>query len=361
MEQHSEELRAAYVTFEGQLTLRVRRDSFVLDGADNDWDGVVRELVDQIQQHVVSDTIPMLEANFSTTGPVEIVAQRASVMAAVQAFFKYEVLTMCGFPRVVLEGNPGDWAQLRTKVLRLLQSGKIRADFGAQWLAALEPVLNQLARSAAEPNSAGLAEFWNQMVRIGGIGGSGGYHYLDGWVNVFLPYWGSESPNMPAVPNPYCFRNGSKSYIDDDDRFSVNSMWDEEENGTGPIPLELELMPDGRSVAPVQWTYFGEPHELAFVSGFLGFSAADARTSGPSGLSGVSESTTGAQQDQQVSLSAPISDATAATSKADTDGEIRPELGWFVARQEMPENRLGRGLPRDSTGGPRTFARDGEF
>lgn len=353
MEQHSEELRAAYVTFEGELTLQVQRDEFVLDGADNDWNGVVQEFVDQIQQHVVSDTITMLEANFSTTGPVETVAQKASVMAAVQAFFKYEVLTMCGFPHVVLEGEPGDWAQLRTKARWLLQSDKIRADFGAQWLAAMEPVLNLLARSAAEPNSAGLAEFWNQMVRIGGVEGSGGYSYLDGWANVFLPYWGSESPNVSAVPNPYCFRNRSRSYIDDDDRFSLNSISNEEVSSTGPLPAKLELMPDGRSVAPVQWTYFGDSHDLAFVSGFIGFSAANARTNG--GLPDNPKSAMVTLEDNHVSTTKPIGDVAATTDTTDTDGEIRPELGWYVARRERLEIR------RDSTGRAETLARDGEF
>src|SRR5262245_46267749 len=102
---NAEGLRRQLVEHEGTLRLEVRRDDFVRGRPGNDWPGVVEELGAQIRAHVGARTHDMFLPAFSTTGPVERMAGGIVLLDAMQQYFEYQMTTMCGIPRVFLDGT----------------------------------------------------------------------------------------------------------------------------------------------------------------------------------------------------------------------------------------------------------------
>ena len=238
---NSEALRKSWVLHEGKKPLVVRRNAFTLDSRDNDWAGVIEEFVDQIGRFTVENASSLLDGGFSTTSIVEKLATKASVMNIVKNYFQYTVVTLCGFPSVRMEGTVEDWESLRTKTEIILTSGKLLKPFATEWLKVLTPVLDSLVLSARGEPPAG---FWDRMVNHKGFVGSGGYSYISGWVNTFLPM-------LSGKQNPLCFKPGERLAYDTH------------------MELELAVLPIGLCKTPVQWVYYNKKFPLELIAGFI--------------------------------------------------------------------------------------------
>ncbi len=135
---NAEALRSQFVKHDGQKHIDVRVDHFV-KGGNNPWPELFQDFETQIREHVPSDKMDMLACNFSTTTPVELAVSHVLTMATMSKYFTYGMTTMCGFPKITLEGNPEDWDKLVQKV-RSLRS--LSLDW---WLDILEPVVVEIA------------------------------------------------------------------------------------------------------------------------------------------------------------------------------------------------------------------------
>lgn len=62
----------------------------------------------QIKQHIGKENYENLSPRFSTTGEAEKVVFEMSLMDAMKNYFSYEVVTMCGIPKVKLLGKIED-------------------------------------------------------------------------------------------------------------------------------------------------------------------------------------------------------------------------------------------------------------
>jgi hypothetical protein len=91
-----------------------------LDSPNNDWEGVVREFGTQIEKHVGQEKCQLIDGNFSTTGPVEQIANRVYLMDMMQNYFNYVLRTRCGIPKITLLGTAEDWVELKNKAEKLL-------------------------------------------------------------------------------------------------------------------------------------------------------------------------------------------------------------------------------------------------
>ena len=220
---------------QGKKTLSVRRDAFRRGDPSNDWPGVFGELSDQIAQHIGGQR-NLVVANFSTTGPIERAASDVVLMAAMQQYFAYRAMTLCGIPRVTLLGTPADWAAIedRVRVLGEYQLG--------WWTDALLPILAMLRRTAeGKPDVTA----WQSIYKRGSASGVG--ETITGWINALFPYTIDLSTQQLA-PN--------KNVAD----------WahDKSFNAT-----PLSTIPNGLSVAPFTWSYLGKDLPMEFVAGFL--------------------------------------------------------------------------------------------
>lgn len=260
---NAESLRSKFVKHKEKMILRVDRDSFQLGKAGNDWAGVVAEFDQQISSHVVPDAAKAMEMRFSTTTADEKTCGAVAVMSAMQKFFTYKMRTKCGFPSITLEGSLADWQLLRHKAEELV-STRCLPSFSKRWLPAMLPVLDRFVRQYQRPKDVDV-NFWQCMCKRGGLRGSGGYSWLNGWFNVFMPYLNHNAPNRYCVP------------YSDDIGYAKEGLYNDNyyEYFGGPMPKGAEGpdttdMANGILSAPVEWNYLGKIIELQFVSGFVG-------------------------------------------------------------------------------------------
>ena len=65
------------------------------------------------------DIKSLLECDFSTTTKNSLTASRIVLLDMVKAYFSYKLCTMCGIPKITLEGTLEDWEHLQEKVIEL--------------------------------------------------------------------------------------------------------------------------------------------------------------------------------------------------------------------------------------------------
>ena len=233
---HAEQLRERFVRHEGKATLRVRRDDFVR-GAPNPWPEVFESFDEQLREHL-GKRAELVVSNFSTTGPLERTVSQLVLMDAMQSYFSYEFISLCGIPRVTLTGTPDDWRSIRTRarVLREYELG--------WWVDALEPILDHFV-AAAEGRVD--EDHWAAIYKLNE--GSGG-PFLSGWFHLLFPYLAK--PGARPRPNPHIdlWREGMNSDF-----------------GGGPTTEEF---PSGLSSVPMRWQYRTETLDMELLGGFIG-------------------------------------------------------------------------------------------
>ncbi len=232
----AESLRGRFVSHQGRELITVRRDEFIRGFAGNDREGVFSEFSDKIRGYVGPRVHGSVVPHFSTTSIVETAAFEVTLMDAMQKYFEYDLLTLCGIPEVTLEGTPDDWETIRS-------GAEVLLEYDLEWWGkGLLPVLDQFVR--ASHGDIDLL-FWRNFYK--GEGGSGG-PYITGHIINLFPYLIDErlgsfrnkliSANIP-VP-PYTSANITNRSI--------------------PSPL---------SVAPFLWKYYNEVFAMDFVAGFV--------------------------------------------------------------------------------------------
>lgn len=246
VEANAEALRSRFVRHEGQLTLTIIRDNFVMGSPDNDWQGCFAEWSDAIAAHIGKKR-DLVVAAFSTTGPIERAASEIVLMSAMKSYFHFALCTLCGIPAITLLGSVADWQAIRHRA-------EVFAEFDlTDWGRVLLPVLDQFVKAAAgAPDRA----FWQSMYKLHDESGG---PYVTGWINVLFPYLdagvaldGGDPPNGGVVRNEHAFT------------WSRDSA-----SAEGPTPSRF---PSGLSRVPLAWNYLGTIFPMTLKAGFVGIS-----------------------------------------------------------------------------------------
>ncbi|CAG8758437.1 8328_t:CDS:1, partial [Cetraspora pellucida] len=189
---NSEKFRDKFVKHEGKKVI----DVFVSDilsgiSLEGDWQEAVNRLVRKTDEHVEKIELKeLLECDFSTTTPSSLTASRIVLLDTVKAYFDYRFSTLCGIPKVTLEGTIEDWNKLQEKVIQLRKLN-LELDF---WLNRLEPVIWKLVATYRGDVDE---DFWGRIININRVFGSGGGTFISGWMLDFFPY------NRSGTPFPY--------------------------------------------------------------------------------------------------------------------------------------------------------------
>jgi hypothetical protein len=236
-----EECREKFVKHEGKLQVKIDRDEFVMGSESNDWVGVFSEFSKEIRKHIGPRNMDMFVRNFSTTGPAEKAAFEIGLMDALKAYFDWRVSTMCGIPKITLEGNPSDWSQIFEATANLRELG---LDW---WTEKLDPILEQFyLASDGRPDE----EFWRDMYKLDD--GSGG-PYITGWATNLLPY----------------IKHGEKKtlrnwmVVPDGDRHVGTVLG-------GDTSITTANLTSGLSRCPFIWEYYDKDFDYELISGFVG-------------------------------------------------------------------------------------------
>jgi len=170
-----------FVSFEGKEELSVvRMDKTPETATKEDWSGIVKEFVEDIDKKTKDHITGVLEPKFSTTTPCSHTAGLISIMSGMKHYFDYKVMMcICGYPSITLEGTVEDWELVKEKTLCL-------SKYNLEWWAfELIPILDEFinARKGSPDYS-----FWLRMVRENGGRGPYDPSYIDGWLCTFFPY-----------------------------------------------------------------------------------------------------------------------------------------------------------------------------
>jgi hypothetical protein len=236
VERHAEELRSRLVRHEGTLEIEIRRDEFSAYASQNDWPGVVTEIVDRVRTHI-GGRADLFRCDFSTTGPFERVASEVVLLDAMKSYFSFSVLTLCGIPQIRLEGTVADWRNIRRR-LRVIEELAVSGDDALDvvtWSRRLDQVLEKIEQSAS-----GLVDhdFWRSGYKWGG--GSGGER-VTGWIHAFFPFL-TEGKRNPYAARPFEGRN----------RFEG---------------VPLDEFPDAISCVPFEWQVFEKCRAMEMWAG----------------------------------------------------------------------------------------------
>lgn len=176
IQNNAELLRGHFVNHQGKETLSVECPSFVKGTPENPWGEVIDAFSAQIRRHVGEQNHALFVSNFSTTGPVERIASEVVMMEALQHYFDYVAVCVCGIPSITLEGSTQDWENLRARLehLRLL---------GLEWwLEHLEPICNEFVNAS---RGQICRKHWHRIYKKVEVYGG---EVINGWLAKLFPY-----------------------------------------------------------------------------------------------------------------------------------------------------------------------------
>ncbi len=239
VQQSAERMRSRIVTHQGRETISVRRDDFVLGAAENPWPEVFSAFSQQVGERT-GKLREIVVCDFTTTDATARVVSEIALLSAVQPYFAYQLVTLCGIPEITLTGTPDDWRAVRSRAARLASY-----ELG-WWTDALDPLLEHFVRAADGDVDV---EHWGSLYKQ--KHGSGG-PYITGWINALVPYCVGQR-GVSRNPHVETWQNGMNARM----------------IGGG---LTTAQLPSGLSRVPFLWKYFMSELPMELLGGFAGVS-----------------------------------------------------------------------------------------
>jgi len=195
---HAEELRGSFVPHEGKEVLVIDMTPDPIRTVDVGL--FARKMVDLMADYLVEpDVAEWLVPTFSTTTDDDRSVSAMIMMSTMKAYFEYVIMIGCGFPSVTLEGERGDWADLRERVRRFARYGAEPAE----WSTYLGKTLDYMVASFDRPEHVDIEEFWMRAAHSVGSEGSGrGVISLSGWLTAFC-FWNEEGQRIHTYTDEY--------------------------------------------------------------------------------------------------------------------------------------------------------------
>jgi len=241
-----EKYRHQFVEHEGKEEIKIRHDGLVKGSPENPWHEVIGMFSAQLRPRILNNVHDYVVCDFSTTDLVERVSSIMVLMDAMQGYFDYRVMTICGIPKVTLEGEPSDWQAIAERVPKL-------NDYGLDWWTQrLGPVCDEFVKASLGDVDE---EHWMNIFQEQSMG-SGGPN-LFGWLFYFLPYTKDHQTNAPTVVN--------RMLTQPERRLRKGS------HRAGPgASLDTDDIPMSLSKVPFIWEYHGNVSNYEFLAGIIG-------------------------------------------------------------------------------------------
>lgn len=215
-----------------KITIKVRDDSLIL-GKNTPWTNAIASIGENLQELIPNSLANEMLPNFSTSSSSTKTASIVALMSSAQKFYDYVVETRCGIPRVILAGNPEDYAQLLKNVTLL--STKFNSHMGS-YFKEIIPILKKLH---AEMLTTEINQyFWQDIYKYRNQSGG---PIFDGWLSKFVRFTKHYSPNVEAPLERTDMRR----------------------------PIDSSSATSSIASAPFIWDYYGTEYRMLFVGGIL--------------------------------------------------------------------------------------------
>ena len=156
----------------------------------DDWRKIVGGFADRLESGVKHELADVLRCNFSTSTVDTRVASQIVLMHAMQRYYAYEFLCICGIPRVTLRGTVDDWREIQSRVRALAQY-----DLG-WWITPLSAIAQRFVETAeGRPKR----DFWQSIYKPEEQYGDAVFH---GWLGDLFPYLVCGPDGIPDKRNP---------------------------------------------------------------------------------------------------------------------------------------------------------------
>lgn len=195
--ENAETVRSKFVSHAGKVKLVV--DINPGEAADPNWNRIMRKFSDKIADHI-GNKRNLFVNDFSTTTMDSRIGSEALLMYGMAKYFDYGMRTLCGFPKITLEGNPEDWEKIVERVRAMSEYALGDEDHLKKWVEKLLPITEEFVKaSKGNPD----LDFWRALYREDG--GSGG-PYVSGHILNFFPYLKTRDT---VVPNSFTHKAGA--------------------------------------------------------------------------------------------------------------------------------------------------------
>ncbi|WP_327701110.1 DUF4419 domain-containing protein [Streptomyces decoyicus] len=157
-----------------QQTIAVRDDL-----APRNWEHSVNLVQQPLRDRIGDEVADLFQPAFSTTTPTDATATLVALMDVVSPYYRFRWQTLCGIPRIRLEGTGRDWRLLAARVREL--EGWFEGL--RPWFTALHPVLDAISATAS---GWGVDHpFWRSLYKW--ESDSGGDR-VTGWITAFFAH-----------------------------------------------------------------------------------------------------------------------------------------------------------------------------
>jgi hypothetical protein len=247
--ENAEILRNRLVRYQGARALEAECNDLSLAS----FEQAIASFSTQIQQATDPVLHETLICDFSTTTPAIRTASEVALMDSFSSYFKYEMVCVCGIPKITILGSVGDWERIRARV-DVLDTYSL-----GWWVSRLRPVLDEFIL-AAQGRPTG--EFWKAIYKPVRAYGS---EVATGWITDLFPYLG----DAPGRRRNHVFEQDRHDWALPVDKgvkmanFPISPL-----SNKG---VRLGSFPSGISSAPVKVRFRdGSSSDVDVVAGFLG-------------------------------------------------------------------------------------------
>lgn len=206
-------------------TIAVRDDLAPLD-----WQRSINLVQQPLRARIGDEVADLFQPTFSTTTDTDATAILVALMDVVSPYYRFRWQTLCGIPRIRLEGTDRDWRLLAARVRELAEWFEgLRP-----WFTALQPVLDAIWATAS---GWGIDQkFWRSLYKWESASGG---DRVTGWITAFFAH----------------------RYTDDGPR---------PKQSFGPGTTAEDEFPSHVSRVPFRWETLTGTLDMAFLGGVLG-------------------------------------------------------------------------------------------
>jgi len=188
---NKERVRKFFVDHEGQKEISVIVPSL----ATIDYSWLFDQFSKGLRQNIKTPGyVDLMEADFSTTAPHQLISSQVMLMSSLQKYFSYGFGTCCGIPGVEMKGTLEDWEKLAEKLQSLEKLLlPVMEDIAlTEWFRSAKIILEKLLNTyKGSPDK----EWWGHILSWNSTFGSGARDWWSGWMIDFLKSGGAETPS----------------------------------------------------------------------------------------------------------------------------------------------------------------------
>ena len=255
---HSSEYRNHFTKQLSKKRLTVRQDDLTSAFSETNWTAVVQKFSDTLSKYVDTSLFPLFNPSFSTTGLAQKAAFQLTLMNAVKDYYEYYVVTACGIPEIIIEGERADWVWMYDHID---QFNVLDLQW---WTKEVKPVLQEFINAFDGDIDK---EFWCSILKQ--KSSSGSPLLVNGWIKDLFPYVLDDKKKF--------IRN---KYLGVVDTFEMPEEFNSDETRRKYYRwlsegLKVAAFSTGLQVTPFTWDNRDKKYRMIFYSGFLGIQFRD--------------------------------------------------------------------------------------